>query len=380
MTMWPKKLFHSILILCSVLPLAGFSPPRQESEGSIRITQIDTSDFPQVTVYVAVTDVDGDPLGVDPSRIQLLENGQAIAPDQIQGAGEVDPLTVLLAMDISGSMLYVGKLEAAKTAAKLFVEQLRPADQVGLLTFQTEIDYVQPITADREAILSAIDGLEAAEDTAMYDALLQGIEILKEVKGRKAIVAITDGLDTVSASKPEEVLAAIGPSGLSISTIGLGDPEQDLSEKTALDVEALEYLADGAGGVYSYASDQESLSRIYQSYAVAFKSEYQLTYTSPSALRDGVNRALSVRLLVGSAVDSSLSGASGAEPIVYNPGGLVPEVSQPVPLPIFGAITLGLILLLLLPGTVRLVQKTARKVEPAKPAAEKPKPRIKLKD
>jgi VWFA-related protein len=376
MTMWLKKMIHSILILLSVLPLAGFNPQRQEEEASVRITQIDTSDFPQVTVYVAVTDADGDPLGVDPSRIQLLENGQAIAPDQIQGAGEVDPLTVLLAMDISGSMLYVGKLEAAKTAAKLFVEQLRPADRVGLLTFQTEIEYVQPLTTDREAIISAINSLEAAEDTAMYDALLEGIEILKEVKGRKAMVAITDGLDTVSASKPEDVLAAIGPSGLSISTIGLGDPEQDLAEKTALDVEALQYLADEAGGVYSYASDQESLSRIYQSYAVAFKSEYQLTYTSPSALRDGVNRALSVRLLGVSTDDSSLSGGSGAEPIVYNPGGLVPEVSQPVPLPIFGAITLGLLALLLLPSAIKLVRKMAVKEQPA----EKPKPRIKLKD
>lgn len=375
MTMWKKKLTPAILIILTLLPLSGFSPPPQAEAPRVRITQIDTSDFPRVTVYVAVTDADGDPLGVDPTRIQLLENGQVIPVDQIEGAGEIDPLTVLLAMDVSGSMLYVGKLDAAKEAAKLFVEGLRPSDRIGLLTFHTEIKYVQPITTDRELIIKAIDGLQAEQDTAMYDALIQAIDILSEVKGRKAIVVITDGLDTLSQATPETVLEAIGPSGLSISTIGLGDPDQDLAEKTALDVDALTYLAENAGGVYSYANDQESLSEIYQSYAVAYQSEYQLTYTSPSALRDGVNRALSVRL-----IDAASEVPDGeGESVVYNPGGLVPEVSEPVPLPFFGALLLGLIALLFLPGGINLVRKAVKK-EKVEKVEEKPRPRIKLKD
>ncbi len=373
--MWKKKLTPAILIILTLLPLSGFSPPPQAEAPRVRITQIDTSDFPRVTVYVAVTDADGDPLGVDPTRIQLLENGQVIPVDQIEGAGEIDPLTVLLAMDVSGSMLYVGKLDAAKEAAKLFVEGLRPSDRIGLLTFHTEIKYVQPITTDRELIIKAIDGLQAEQDTAMYDALIQAIDILSEVKGRKAIVVITDGLDTLSQATPETVLEAIGPSGLSISTIGLGDPDQDLAEKTALDVDALTYLAENAGGVYSYANDQESLSEIYQSYAVAYQSEYQLTYTSPSALRDGVNRALSVRL-----IDAASEVPDGeGESVVYNPGGLVPEVSEPVPLPFFGALLLGLIALLFLPGGINLVRKAVKK-EKVEKVEEKPRPRIKLKD
>jgi VWFA-related protein len=375
MTMTKNKLLLAILIVLTLIPLSGFGPPQQEEDARVRITQIDTSEFPRVTVYVAVTDADGDPLGVDPARIQLLENDQVIPVDQIEGAGEIEPLTVLLAMDISGSMLYVGKLDAAKQAAVLFVEQLRPADRVGLLTFHTEIDYVQPITTDHQLVISAIERLEAAEDTAMYDALAEAVDILTPLKGRKAVVVITDGLDTLSQETPESVLEKIGPSGLSISTIGLGDPEQDLAEKTALDVDALTTLAERAGGVYSYANDLQSLSEIYQSYAVAYKSEYQLTYTSPSALRDGVNRALSVRL-AGSSLDPIAAAGDQDEPIVYNPGGLVPEVSQPVPLPFFGLLLLCLVALLVLPSGIQLVSKAARKEKPA----EKPKPKIKLKD
>jgi len=372
--MWKKKLINLILVLTSLLTLSGFAPPQQAEEITLRMTQIDTSNFPEVTVYLTVTDGDGDPVGVDPARIQLIENEQIIPVDQIEGAGDGDPLTVLLAMDISGSMLYVGKLEAAKEAAKIFVDQLRPADRVGLLTFHTEIDYVQPVTTDRDLILTAINNLEAVDDTAMYDALLEGIEILSEVKGRKAILAITDGLDTLSTSTPESVLESIGPAGLSISTIGLGDPDQDLAEKTALDVEGLTTLAENAGGVYGYANDQESLSEIYQSYATSYKSEYQLTYTSPSALRDGVNRALSVSLADAVVTDA------GEEPIVYNPGGLVPEVSQPIPLSFFGLILAGLVLLLLVPGVIKLVSKPAKSKAPEKKPVRKAKPKIALKD
>ncbi len=284
----------------------------------IRITQIDTSDFPRVTVYLAATDAEGEPVGLNPARIQLLENETVIPLDQIQGAGQVDPLSVLLAVDISGSMLYAGKLEAARAAARAFVEGLRPEDQVGLLTFHTEIDYPQPLTADRELIYSAIEALEAVDDTALYDALLEGIGILSEVGGRKAIVLITDGLDTLSLATPEMVLEAIGPAGLSISTVGLGDPEQDLAEKSAVDIEGLKFLAENAGGLYAYANDLESLTAVYQSYAASYQSEYQLTYTSPSALRDGVNRALTVRLI------DAPPAAGEQEALVYNPGGLVP--------------------------------------------------------
>ncbi len=374
--MWKNKLIHLTLILISLITLTGFSPNHQAEDATIRITQIDTTDFPKVTLYLTVTDSDGDPVGLDPARIRLMENGEIIPPDQIEGSGEIDPLTVLLTMDISGSMLYAKKLEAAKAAARVFVDQLRPNDRFGLLAFHTEIFYVQPITEDRELILNAIDNLKADEDTVMYDALIEGINILSDIKGRKGIVVITDGLDTLSQSTPESVLEQIGPAGLSISTIGLGDPDQDLGEYSAIDEDALKFLAENAGGVYAYANDQESLSEIYQSYAVAFKSEYQLTYSSPSTLRDGVNRALSVSIADAPPTITELD----QEPIIYNPGGLVPEVSEPVPLLTFGTIMVGLIALLFVPGLIKLVSKTAQNKKPQSSPAGKSKPRIKLKD
>ncbi len=166
----------------------------------------------------------------------------------------------------------------------------------------------------------------------------------------------------------------IGPSGLSISTVGLGNPEHGSGSISALDEDALIYLSENAGGVYGTANDEESLTRLYESYAVALKSEYVLTYLSPSDLRDGVNRALTVSL---SAPGNSAVPAGG-EQVVYNPGGLLPEVSEPAPWPMFGAVLGILAIALLLPGLFGLVFKRGGSKK-ARPAARK-QSMIKLKD
>lgn len=377
-----RKLILSFLLITSLFLSTGFGPALlpslQSAQEVIRITQVDTSQFPQVTLYIAVVDQDGQPVGIDPGRIVIEENGVPIPLDQVQGIDEVGPLSTLLVMDVSGSMFAAGKLEAAKAAARAFVDQMRPNDLVGLISFSTKIEYVQPLTSNQSEMFNAIKRLDARGDTAMYDALAEGIEILENVEGRKAIIALTDGLDNRSVHTPEDVIFNIGPSGLSISTIGLGDPEHGAGAVTALDEDALIYLAENAGGLYGYANDKAGLSRLYQRYAIALQSEYVLTYTSPSTLRDGVNRALSVTL-----TDASGTAELDAEQAVYNPGGLVPEVAGAAPWPLFFTILAGMLLLLFVPLLINNVLALA----PGKPGGGggrkklgKKRSRIKLKD
>ena len=346
------RLLVSGIMVCALFLTAAFSPIQQEDPPSeetpagdvkIQITQVDTSQFPEVTVYVSVTDSNGEPVGVEANNIVIKENNQAINPTGIGGEGQIGPLTTLLVMDISGSMNTAGKLSAAKAAAIAYVEQVRAGDAVGLMSFNTQINYVQEITTDREALFTAINSLRAREDTAMYDALAEGVDVLENIPGRKTIIVLTDGLDNVSSLSPDEVLERIGPSGLSISTIGLGDPTVSSGSLTALDEAALQRLASRAGGAYAFADDPDSLLAVYQRYGRALQSEYAVSYISPGNLRDGVNRALSVSLI--DAISTSVS-AQGA---VYNPGGLVPEIASPAPWPLFLALLGGLLALLLIP-------------------------------
>ena len=333
------------LIFCATLLLTwtSLSPAAAQDEGlQIRITQVDNSKFPQVTVYVSVTNAAGEPVDVDPSKIQLYENGAIVEPGQMLGSGEAGPLTTLLVMDVSGSMNNGEKLRAAQNAAKAYVEQMRAGDKAGLISFNTKVTVILSITDDRAKLEAAIDSLNARDNTAMFDALLKGVELLQVETGRKAIIVLTDGLDNVSTSGIEDVVGAVGPGGLSISTIGLGDPAAGGTNE-GLDEAGLRSLAERAGGLYGFAADAASLQAIYQSYGRAMQSEYAITYISPSKLRDGVNRTLTVRL-------GETGVSADAE---YNPGGVLPEVLGRDWL-LFGGVLVGLGLLTLIPFIIGL--------------------------
>jgi VWFA-related protein len=335
---WLRALMVVLAALLVAAPMQLVAA--QDTNPRVRITQVDNSQFPKVTVYVSVTDAAGKPVGIDPGQIQLYENGQLMKPDTVGGSGQIGTLTTLLVIDTSGSMLLGNKLQGAKDAAIAYVNQMRPGDQAGLESFNSSVKLVQPVTADHAALTAAINSLVAQNDTAMYDALSQGTQVLKDVQGRKTIIVLTDGLDNISKTTPDQVIKAIGPGGLSISTIGLGDPGK-AGGNSGLDEAGLRTLADKAGGVYGYANDPASLQALYQRYAVALQSEYKLTYTSPAVLRDGTNRSLTINLGAAGAA----AGAPAAQ-AQYNPGGVLPEVAQGIPWPIFAAI-LGVLLLLL---------------------------------
>jgi len=372
-----KKTIRSFLITFSaiVLVLASCQPtPRVESQGdyTLQITQIDTTAFPLVDVYISVLNAQGEPVVINTNKLQLLENGQPVNNQSIRGAGEVGPLTTILLVDNSGSMNFANKLESAKEAALVFLEQMRPGDRAGIITFNTEVRVIQEITSDQEMLTAAVEGITAQGDTAIYDALVTAVDMLNPVDGRKAVILLTDGMDNQSAATPDDALGNIGFGGLSISTVGFGEMpegEEEADEYSGIDEDSLRFIADAAGGRYSYAADRAELTSIYDMMRRALQSEVVISYVTPMNLRDGVARALTVTL-----TDRYL-GLGGESETQYNPGGLVPEVSQPASWLIFGIILAVLIVLLFFPVIVRMFTK---KDEPAK--RRKKKVKITLKD
>ena len=338
------RLFLSVL---AALGIALWSAPRtyaQNEQPQIKITQVDNSKFPQVTVYVSVTNAAGEPVGVDPATIQINENGKMMQPTNVSGGGQggAGPLTTMLVMDVSGSMDKNGKIDGAKAAAKAYVNQMRPGDQAGLMIYDTHVTYTQEITQNHQSLINAIDNLKTGSDTAMYDALIQAEGVLNKVSGRKAIIVVTDGLDNRSSYTSNDVVKGVGQNTLSISTIGLGDASS--KAQNGLDEAGLKSLAQQAGGAYSYAGDSQALSSLFQLYGRTMQSEYAITYTSPATLRDGVNRNLTV----------SLNGAAATVQGKYNPGGVLPEVGSQSWL-LFGGILVGLLVLLFVPMLIGMI-------------------------
>jgi Ca-activated chloride channel homolog len=350
------------------LPARAQDDPQPQTDGYTPVVgQVDTSNYPEVSVYVSVTDTNGNPIStLRDEDFTLLENGEPVEITEVFQAGEQGPVTVILAIDRSGSMLDLGKIEAAKQAALAFVDQMRSEDQTGVVVFNTQVEVVQPITSDKDALRSAINGIQAFSDTAMYDALDQSLAQLQGVEGRKVVILLSDGLDNASRHSFDEVMTLVNQTEASIYPIGLGDPSAGLGSTSAVNEEALQRLADESNGEYFFAPGPEDLQALYQQISLRLQNEYRITYTTPNTLRNGVERGIDVQIATG---DGLVGAGSSGTQAGYNPGGLIPETAGTLSWPLFGTLLGALLVLLIIPVVLQRVR--AGREPTAKPSRVK---------
>jgi VWFA-related protein len=344
-----SKLHNAVWLYIAVMVLAGLlvTVPEARAEGpvTVQVVQVDKSRFPEVDVYVSVTDADGQPVkNLMPEDFSLGEDDQTISLTHVSRAGEQGPVTAVLVIDKSGSMNHANKMKAAREAAIAFVQLMRPGDATGVIAFNTQVTTVQLLSDDKESLIEAIRGIEAVDDTAMYDSLHAASAMLEPVSGRKAIVVVTDGMNTAGHRTREETLTLVGEQDISIYTIGLGDPSQGTETYAGIDEPTLKAIAEESGGLYTFAPNPEDLRSLYELLSLRIQNEYKLTYRSPNRLRDGTNRAVAV----------SVAAPSGPTEVTaaYNPGGVIPEVESRSTWGLFGLIFAVLAFLLVLPGII----------------------------
>ena len=111
-----------------------------------------------------------------------------------------EPFNVVLMLDTSASTT-VEKLRQVQDAAVAFTEQLRPGDRVKVISFDDELRALSDFTGDRAALAAAIRSTRAGKGTRLYDAFDRAYHALRRIKGRKAVVMLTDGLDSYSAER-----------------------------------------------------------------------------------------------------------------------------------------------------------------------------------
>ncbi len=165
-----------------------------------------------VSVPTVVTDSSGRPLsGLRPENFRIIEDGQV---QTIANFGTAEtPFEIALLLDTSGSTRE--DVALIRSAANSFIEALRPGDRVGVIAFNTAqtvaepvatVEVLTPLTSDRGALRAAIGSLGASNGTPYYDALERVADSIfrdppkDDVRGRRAIVALTDGVDSASNS------------------------------------------------------------------------------------------------------------------------------------------------------------------------------------
>jgi Mg-chelatase subunit ChlD len=106
------------------------------------------------------------------------------------------PFHVVLMLDTSASTQT--QLNTIQNAAYTFVQQLKPNDKVKIMSFDDEIRDLNEFTNNRETLRMAINGTRAGQGTKVYDAIEQALNTIRPIRGRKAIVIFTDGMDWFS--------------------------------------------------------------------------------------------------------------------------------------------------------------------------------------
>jgi len=206
-------------------------------------------------------------------------SGMTFTFEQLPGKVQRAPVDLMLAIDSSGSMKVNDPRRLRITTAKQFVEQLDPQrDQAGVVSWDNDIDFVQPLTSDFGRIEQQIERVDASGATNLNAGLSAAID--EFVRGRpgvkRVIIFLTDGDGTYTFSAQSGSPVALArQKGITIYAIGLG---------SAPSRKKLEDMADATGGRFYMAPTAEDLKQIYEeiSKQLVVPAERVLKMTCPT--------------------------------------------------------------------------------------------------
>jgi Ca-activated chloride channel homolog len=252
------------------------------------------SDVKLVNVFVTVTDQAGAPVGtLQKSDFALSEDGH---PEKVAVFSRESqlPLSIVVAIDTSLSTKNNLKLEL--DSARRFVHSIvRPVDAVSLFTFSEFVDQIVPFTADVQRIDRAVERIRVGSATAVYDAVYLGSEALENRNGRKVMVIITDGGDTISKINFQESVREAQQSEAIIYPIIIVPIEASAGRDIGGE-HALIEIARETGGKYYYATDPPTLERAFRQISEELRTQYLLAYYPSRRLADSSFRRLEVQI------------------------------------------------------------------------------------
>lgn len=239
----------------------------------------------------------------------------------------VAPFSVVMILDMSGSTL--GFRETIRQSAFRFIDALAPEDRVAVIEFYDKVNLRNDFTTDRKTIANSINVANGRGKTQLYKALDVALEKLRgEGRRRKAIIVLTDGIDTAMQNKDRDYLeklkdtdvsTAIKPDasdilsrilnqadaqGVTIYPIALptGDPAK-LAEPTPQQVamfqaarERLHILASRTGGTFNAVNRIEEMVRVYPLVAADLRALYTVEYQPLNDRRDGKFRNIKIEV------------------------------------------------------------------------------------
>lgn len=251
-------------------------------------------------------------------EFSLFENGRPQTIDRF--SAERRPLRVAIVLDASLSMSVDGaygedRIGAAREAALDFVDALETGDEGLVASFSDDVRVHQELTPDRGLLRGALSRVATGGGTALYDAIWETSDRLREHEGRRVLLLLSDGKDeAASGLEPgslrtlEEALDRAIRNDVMIFVIGLGQriardakrleqnpraraSELDFYGRTPL-ATILERIAETTGGRAIFTSSAGKIRKAFAEVALDLRHQYSLAYRSDDPRRDGAWREI----------------------------------------------------------------------------------------
>lgn len=244
-------------------------------QAQVMLVSTDVSAYPKVRAYFRVEDPSG-------NAVRDLDNRAFVIRESVQGgaylAREIKVVSSLdrqglnidLVADKSGSMSW--DMARTKQVMSEFVTSVDygKGDRVEILAFDDIVQQMCYYTGDRGLLTSGISNMSAEGETALYNALYEGIHNAALQGGARCVIAFTDGGDTVGGHDPQSVITYANTNQVPVYIVGVGGGRSD----------TLRHIAESTGGRYWPIEDLYDLREIYGEIYAEQQELYMVEYVS----------------------------------------------------------------------------------------------------
>lgn len=303
-----------------MLLLIGASTPAQsQAPVELAITQVITSDYPDVIAVVTVRDASGGPLGgLEVNDFSASEDGVVATVTDAHPVIDSDVgLAVVLLLDTSESMAGT-PLDSVRQAALRFVDSLLEGDEALVIPFADSVGTDRSFISDKTELAAEILGLEAGGFTALYDAVVAGVDAAEGAAApRRVVILLTDGYDWGgrSAFTRDQSLQRVSQASIPVFVVALGEE---------VDQRYLKELAEASGGEVLVAPAPADVPGVYDRIGTLLRAQH-LVYLKLPGEADGQVAELVLTVRLGEATASgsiafrrpAAEGAGGPPPVIW---------------------------------------------------------------
>lgn len=279
-------LFLTIVLTSLIFP--SFTRGQQDDD----VVRVNTD---LVILNITVTDRTGQYVpGLHLSDLKIFEDGHEVSPELIaEFSVHEAPFASVVLLDTSGSM--ETRLSLARSAAIRFLDNLREEDVAAVYKFDSKVEQVQEFSTGRDLAPMAF-GMRANGMTTLNDAIVGAAKALAgRPEKRKAIVVLSDGMDTSSKASSEKALESALAVGASIYAVDMSATE-GASFRNAQSAAILRGFAEKSGGRFVSTPGGPALRDAFQSIAEELGHQYTVAYRPLNRAHDGKWRKLEVKV------------------------------------------------------------------------------------